>query len=98
MCVVVMVTSYDNHPEDLGFPIPLANARNVQRMKQPIGRFSQGKVEHPNAQPVRRSKRVGVARAHNLLSKRVFYVLHWILYFLPGGKGESVPNMRRGEE
>ena len=34
----------------------------------------------------------------HLLSKRVFYVLHWILYFLPEGRGESVPNMRRGEE
>ena len=33
-----------------------------------------------------------------LLSKCVFYVLHWILYFLPEGRGESVLNMRRGEE
>ena len=31
-----------------------------------------------------------------VLSKRVFYVLHWILYFLPEGRGESVPSMRRG--
>ena len=42
-----------------GFPIPLANAHNVQRMKQLIERFSQGKVEHPSAQPVKAQQEGG---------------------------------------
>ena len=30
--------------------------------------------------------------------EQAYILIYWILYFLPEGRGESVPNMRRGEE
>ena len=49
-------------------------------------------------QVVKKQARENNAAAKAGVEQRVFYVLHWILYFLPGGRGKSVPNMRRGEE